>query len=184
MGIVAEVFTENVDAASVFCVILDADVQFNGSSVIDMQIVEADFICNKSIIHKYAVIIDGYFFEQTELCTRERPIRRGVFAASAAEISRRCESGNFFVVDVNGNVGWPIVVIVDCFGTNFKGKSNFGQSLLSGKIGGEIIRNKPRIEPKTFGFHSVGSKKAIGIIESADRAFRAEHAARRFDMAM
>ena len=67
LGIVAEVFAEEVDAAFVFRIVLDADVEFDGSSVVNVQVGKPNFIRNESVIHEHAVMIDSDLFQAVRI---------------------------------------------------------------------------------------------------------------------
>ena len=64
LRVIAEVFAEQVDASFMLGVRFDADIQLYGCAVVDVQVVEADFVGNEHVVHEHAVFIDGDLLQQ------------------------------------------------------------------------------------------------------------------------
>ena len=124
LGIVAEVLAEQVDPAPVLGVRFDADVQLDGSSVVDVQVVKFHFVGNEDIVDENALGVDGDLLQQAELRARERPIEGGVLAPSAAEVAGGSERRHFDVVDAHRDVGGPLVVVIDGLRADLEGEGD------------------------------------------------------------
>ena len=88
LRIVSEFFTENIHAAFVFCIVLDADAEGDKRRILQLQIVDCGGIGQQGIVDIGAGRICGEFYKFSVLRQFVAPPFRGEFAVSVAEVAR------------------------------------------------------------------------------------------------
>ena len=184
LGKVAEVFAEQVDPAAVFGVRLDADIQLDGSPVVDVQVVESHFCRSEDVVDEDALGVDGDLLQQAELRARERPVEGSVLAPPAAEVAGRGERRHFDVVDAHRDIGGPLVVVIDGLRADLEGEGDGREGADARKVGGEVVGDEAGVEPEAFRAGAERGEEEVRVVEPEQGPLFAEHPAGRFDVAV
>lgn len=163
MVIIAEILAEQVQTSPMQGVLFhfDADLYERGFAE---GIVSDVFFRDENVVEEHAVFVDNDPVKLAVLCAVDVPVFWGIFAPSASVISGRYKHQGVNIVDFDGYVGRPFCPVIDDFRAQFKAQFELGD-LFFVKFVGEIIADKPVIEPDQLRVETVGGEKVDGGID-------------------